>query len=339
VTLLPQWTDIVLGNYRQSEPWHNLLPTSPPHTEVDVIVPCYNVERCVRRALDSVLRQTHQGFSIYAVDDGSTDNTVRVLETYAPRCILISQPHAGPAAARNRAIRESISPFVAFIDADDEWLPDKLERQVALLRRDESLGMVCSHCLISEAGNAQGGHTAVDNVSHNGRLFKQLVRNCFVFTPSVVVRRRCLQAIGLFYEALPVSEDFNLWLRIAARWDIAIVPAVLAIVNKRPGSLSLTISPEERLRSGVAALEHVRSTCLTLSPVEQQALRIALAERIYFYGSHLLSTGAQSVSRQHLSSAFTLQPTHWRALAKLTLSYLPAEVYGSLARLKSAFTL
>ena len=316
-----------------------MLPTSPAQTEVDVIVPCYNVEHCVGRALDSVVRQTHQDFSIYAVDDGCTDNTLQVLETYAPRCMVISQVHAGPAAARNRAIRESVSPFVAFIDADDEWLPDKLERQLALLRRNESLGMVCSHCLICEPGSKENRHIGVDDVPHNGRLFKHLVRNCFVFTPSVIVRRRCLQEIGLFNEALPVSEDFNLWLRIAARWDIAIAPAVFAIVNKRPGSLSLTISSEERLRSGVAALEHVRSSCSTLSAVEQHALRLALAERIYFYGSHLLSTGAQSVSRQHLSSALKLQSTHWRALAKLTLSYLPGEIYSSLARLKSAITL
>ena len=199
--------------------------------------------------------------------------------------------------------------------------------------------MVCSHCLISEAGGKEDRHMVVDNVPHNGRLFKHLVRNCFVFTPSVVVRRRCLQEIGLFHEALPVSEDFNLWLRIAARWDIAIVPAVFAIVNKRPGSLSLTISSEERLRSGVAALEHVRSSCPNLSLVEQHALRLALAERIYCYGSHLLSTGAQSASRQHLSSVLKLQSTHWRALAKLTLSYLPGEIYCSLARLKSAITL
>lgn len=315
-----------------------MLPTSPAQTEVDVIVPCYNVEQCVGRALDSVLRQTHQDFSIYAVDDGCTDNTVQVLKTYAPRCILISQAHAGPATARNRAIRESASPFVAFIDADDEWLPDKLERQLALLRHNESLGMVCSHCLISEPRSKENRHSVVDDVPHNGRLFKHLVRNCFVFTPSVVVRRRCLEEIGLFHEAFPVSEDFNLWLRIAARWDIAIVPAVFTMVNKRPGSLSLTISPEERLRAGVAALEHVRSSCSTLSPVEQHALRLALAERIYFYGSHLLSTGEKSACRRQLASVLKLQCTHWRALAKLALSYLPGEIYGSLVRLKSAIT-
>ena len=310
-------------------------PISPTQTEVDVIVPCYNVEQYVRRALDSVLAQTHQDFSIYAVNDGCTDNTMQVLETYAPRCVSISQAHAGPAAARNRAIRQSVSPFIAFIDADDEWLPEKLERQIFLLRRNESLGMVCSHCLISESGSEENRHILPDNVPHTGRMFQHLVRNCFVFTPTVVVRRRCLEEIGLFNEALPVSEDFNLWLRIAARWEIAFVPEVLAIVKKRPASLSIAIPPEERLRSGVAALDHVRSTCSGLSSAEQHALRLALAERVYFYGSYLLSTGAKTASRKHLASALEFQATHWRAVAKLALSFLPGEIYGSLARLKT----
>jgi glycosyltransferase involved in cell wall biosynthesis len=312
-----------------------LPPISPTQSEIDVIVPCYNVEHYVRRALDSVLAQTHQDFRIYAVNDGCTDNTTQILETYAPRCVSISQAHAGPAAARNRAIRESASPFIAFIDADDEWLPEKLERQISLLRRNKSLGMVCSHCLISESGSEENRHILVEDVPRSGRLFQHLVRNCFVFTPTVVVRRQCLEEVGLFNEALPVSEDFNLWLRIAARWEIAIVPEVLAVAKKRSGNLSVTTPPQERLRSGVAALEHVRSSCSRLSTMEQHALRLALAERIYFYGSYLLSTGAKTASRKHLASALELQSTHWRAFAKLALSFLPGELYGSLARLKS----
>jgi len=198
--------------------------------------------------------------------------------------------------------------------------------------------MVCSHCLITASGIDENRHIFVDTVPHTGRLFQHLVRNCFVFTPTVVVRRQCLEDIGLFNEELSVSEDFNLWLRIAARWEIAIIPEVLAIVKKRPGSLSVTTSPDEQLRSGVASLEHVRSSCSGLSPAEQNALRLALAERIYFYGSHLLSAGDKTASRKHLVSALGLQFTHWRALAKLALSYLPGEIYGSLARLKSAIT-
>jgi hypothetical protein len=155
-------------------------------------------------------------------------------------------------------------------------MPEKLERQISLLRRDKSLGMVCSHCLISQSGSEESPYIMVDTVPHNGRLFQQLVRNCFVFTPTVVVRRRCLEQIGLFNEALPVCEDFNLWLRIAARREIAIIPEVLAIVKKRPGSLSVTTSVEEQLRSGVASLEHVRSNCSDLSPAEHNALRLGI---------------------------------------------------------------
>ena len=289
----------------------------------------------MQRALNSVLAQTHQDFWIYAVNDGCTDNTMQVLEQYTHRCVSISQAHAGAAAARNRAIRESASPFIAFIDADDEWLPEKLDRQISLLRKNKSLGMVCSHCVISASGSAENQHISADSVPHTGRLFQYLVRNCFVFTPTVVVRRGCLEEIGLFNEALPVCEDFNLWLRIAARWEIGIIPEVLAIVKKRPGSLSVTTSAEEQLRSGIASLEHVRSSCSGLSPSEQNALRLALAERIYFYGSHLLSAGAKTASRKLLVSALELQSTHWRAFTKLALSFLPGEIYGSLARLKT----
>jgi cellulose synthase/poly-beta-1,6-N-acetylglucosamine synthase-like glycosyltransferase len=260
---------------------------------------------------------------------------MKVLERYAHRCVSMSQPHAGPAAARNRAIRESVSPFIAFIDADDEWLPHKLDRQISVLRRNKSLGMVCSHCLVSDSNGEDGSYVAVNNALHHGRLFQRLVRNCFVFTPTVVVRRRCLEETGLFNEALPVSEDFNLWLRIAARWDIAVVPEVLAVVKKRPGSLSATVSSQERLQSGVAALEDVRSRCSGLSPLEQHALRLALAERIYFYGSYLLSSGAKTASRKQLASVLQLQSTHWRAFAKLALSFLPGEFSTSLARPKA----
>ena len=313
------------------------VPTSPQlHTEVAVIVPCYNVEPYLQRALDSALAQTFSDFHIYAVDDGSADSTVQILET-APRCCFVSQPHAGPAAARNRAIQMSRSPFIAFLDADDEWLPQKLERQMALLKQDPTLGLVCSLCTISEPGRERRVIPEADNIPSSGRLFRHLIRKCFVFTPTVVVRRDCLEEVGLFNESLAVSEDFNLWLRIAARWRIAFMPEVLAITHKRPGSLSASISPKKRLRNGVAALEHVQAVCPELSPAEARALRGALAERIYFHGSFFLSTGAKEHSRRKLVSVLKLRPTYWRAVAKLGLSFLPTLVSKSLIGIRGMF--
>lgn len=308
---------------------------SQMRSEVAIVVPCYNVEPYLQRALDSVYAQSYRDFHICCVDDGSTDGTLQVLKTNARSCTFVCQPHAGPAAARNRAIRVSDSAFVAFLDADDKWMPSKLERQITMLKQDPTLGLVCSLCLVSELGNERRAAFSADGVPGCGRLFQDLVRNCFVFTPTVVVRRRCLEEVGLFNEALPVSEDFNLWLRIAARWKIALLPETLAITHKRPGSLSASIAPEERLRAGVVALEHVQSSCPELSPSDRRALRRALAERMYFHGSFLLSTGAQGLARQKLLGALKHRPTHWRAIAKLGLTFLPLHVTDALVQLKS----
>jgi len=191
---------------------------------VAVVVPCYNVEFCLARALDSVLGQTYRDFCFYAVDDGSTDGTAQVLEKYANRGVCAHQIHAGQAAARNRGIRMSESPYVAFLDADDEWLPTKLELQVALLNQDPSIGLICSGCAPGEGSLMGRSGAGTTNLPKSGKLFEQLIRDCFVFTPTVVVRRRCLEEVGLFNESLAVGEDFNLWLRIAARWKIALIP-------------------------------------------------------------------------------------------------------------------
>jgi glycosyltransferase involved in cell wall biosynthesis len=300
--------------------------SAPIRPEVAVILPCYNVESYLQRSLSSVFAQRYSDLHIYAVDDGSTDGTVQILETNSHRCSFVTQHHAGPAASRNRAIRMSSAPFIAFLDADDEWLPQKLARQVAFLKQNPTLGLVCSLCAVRAPGAERVGVFPTIDAPHSGRLFRRLVRNCFIFTPTVVVRRSCLDDIGLFNEALLTSEDFNLWLRIAARWKIALLPEVLAIAHRRSGSLSATIAPEQRLSNGVAAVEDVRSRCPQLSRSEKRALRAALAERLYFEGSRLLSTGAKAAARTKLAAAHELKIMHWRALAKLALSFLPDRV-------------
>jgi Glycosyl transferase family 2 len=313
----------------------NTLPANPQTRDtVAVIVPCYNAERHLERALDSAIRQTYANLRIYAVDDGSTDRTLQILESHSDRCSFLSRQRAGPAAARNSAIRMSDSTFVAFLDADDEWLPLKLERQVALLKQDSTLGLVCCGCAVRGEGTTRPFLSGRRASPLSGRLFRRLVRECFIFTPTVVVRRRCLEEVGLFNESLPVSEDFNLWLRIAARWKIAFSPEALAVTHQRSESLSASIPAEVRLRTGVAALEHVQGVCPEITSAERRALRVALAERHYFHGSFLLSTGDKEASRRSLSSALKLQPTHWRALAKLGLGFLPGDAARSLAGFK-----
>jgi glycosyltransferase involved in cell wall biosynthesis len=307
---------------------------TPNRSEVAVILPCYNAEDYLQRSLTSVFTQSYSDWHVYAVDDGSTDHTVEILEANCSRCSFEIQRHGGPAAARNRAIEMSTSPFVAFLDADDEWLPQKLARQLDLLKQFPTLGLVCSLCVLQTAGKQTVDTFPGIAAPYSGRLFERLVRQCFIFTPTVVVRRRCLEDVGLFNESLLTSEDFNLWLRVAARWDIALLPELLAITHKRPGSLSAAIAPEKRLSNGVAAIADVRSKCPRLTRTEARALRTTLAERLYYEGSYLLLAGAKTAARAKLAEAQKLKITNWRAVAKLSLSILPNRVYRSILRSK-----
>jgi glycosyltransferase involved in cell wall biosynthesis len=312
---------------------------STTHCAVDVIVPCYNVEDCVERALNSVFAQSHRNLCVYAVDDGSKDRTPQVLEKYAGRCTVLRQTHAGQAAARNRGIRMSESPYVAFIDADDEWLPAKIERQISWLEQEPDLGFVCSLCA---PGKAQANDWETlerpSNSSHTADAsFEQLLRACFVFTPTVVARRRCLDGVGLFNESLAVSEDFNLWLRIASRWKIAMMPDVLAIRHMRANGLSQTTAPEAVLRNGIAALEDVRSNCPGLSAKDENALLAVLCERYYDYASYLLAAGSRMASRGNFRMTLRLQPFNWHAIAKLGLSYLPQDVFNAVMAVKRSY--
>jgi glycosyltransferase involved in cell wall biosynthesis len=299
-----------------------------------VVLPCYNAANYLARALESVLAQTYINFSICAVDDGSTDKTPEILKRYSGFGLHFRQERSGPGAARNLGIRMSKSRYVAFLDADDYWLPEKLQRQVALLEQNPAVGLVCSDCATLREGKIGPSYFANGHIPRTGKLFERLTSECFIFTPTVVVRRECLDDIGLFNESLQVSEDFNLWLRIAARWELAVVPEVLAIRDTRPEGLSLTTRVEVSLQNGITALEDARSVCQGLSGGELHALRNALAERYYLYGSYLLANGLRDDSRKPLASALRCQPARWRALVKLACSFLPSDAFKTLASLR-----
>jgi glycosyltransferase involved in cell wall biosynthesis len=304
--------------------------------EVAVVLPCYNAANYLARALESVLAQTHGDLRLFAIDDGSTDATPQILERYSHYWVHVRQEHAGQAAARNRGMHMSDSPYIAFLDADDYWLPEKLERQVEVLRQNPNVGLVCSDCETLKAGKLTGSYFTGRRVPRTGKLFEHLVRECFVFTPTVVVRRKCLENVGVFNESLRVSEDFNLWLRIASRWEVATVPEVLAVRAMRPEGLSLSTPPEIYLENGITALEHVKSVCKELSPGETRALRKAIAARYYVYGSHLLAGGLRNQSRAKLAVAMRRQPAHLRAWIKFALSFLPEDAYRRLRGIRQS---
>ncbi len=207
---------------------------------MSVVIPAYNAAAFVRRAVDSVLAQTMAGVEVIAVDDGSTDDTCGVLAGYGDCLRLLTQANAGPAAARNRGLREARGEFVAFLDADDWWLPAKLERQVALMRARPDVGF-CSTAtrVVTQAGKPAGDWPCC--MEDEGPLLELLfVRSAAISgsTSGVLGRRALLTEVGGFDEALRGFEDPDLWIRLAARTRYACIPEPLTVVVRTPGSVS-----------------------------------------------------------------------------------------------------
>jgi glycosyltransferase involved in cell wall biosynthesis len=227
---------------------------------VSVIIPTYNAAEFIESCLLSVLHQTYPDMEVIVVDDGSEDSTRQVLAPYIAQGKIkyLYQQNGGPAAARNLALRHARGEFIAFQDADDLWVPEKLEMQVATLRQNPDIGMVYSDTeWFGEEWERQRKHSRKlrDFERRNpkrfrrGRIFNGLLGYNFIPTIAVLVRRSVLRQTGVFLEEIngqrfSFGEDFELWLRISKICNVEFSPQKLAMrrvhrnqitANKRDG--------------------------------------------------------------------------------------------------------
>lgn len=199
---------------------------------VSVIIPAYNAAATIVRAFDSVRAQIGVGTEIIAIDDASADNTIEVVrQAIRPgeNIRLIRMPkNAGASAARNAGIREARGRYLAFLDADDVWLPGKLLKQVAAIEADPDITLVtCNSQMTSVAGvPLKEGH--VNRPPVGGRdAWKTLLVYNFMPTPTILTRTKLVRELGGFDEALAVGEDLDLWIKLAVRGKVAVLPEIL----------------------------------------------------------------------------------------------------------------
>jgi glycosyltransferase involved in cell wall biosynthesis len=214
---------------------------------VSVVLATYNYGRYLAGALDSVLGQTFNDLEVIVIDDGSTDETQQVVKPYLsnPRVRYFTTDHCGQPAAKNAGIRLTRAPLIAFLDADDLWLPTKLEKQVALFSKNPNLGVVYSRrFLIDEHGRQL--HLTQPALPR-GQVLDAMFRQNFICFSSAVVRRSVLEDVGLFDTDLALAIDYDLWLRIAQRYPFDYVDEPL--VKYRTGHASLSRRTEERLKT------------------------------------------------------------------------------------------
>ena len=196
--------------------------------EISVVVPTYNRKQLVRRALESIRRQTLQPFEVIVVDDGSTDGTFEMLESEYPEFRHIRQPHSGVSKARNLGLTFcGKNNWVAFLDSDDEWKPNKLEKQAVWIARNPEYS-IC-HC--DEIWIRRGARVnpMKKHRKSGGWIYPSCLPLCVVSPSAVLIHSSVFEQVGEFDESLPVCEDYDLWLRISNQYRLGYIEEKLVV--------------------------------------------------------------------------------------------------------------
>ncbi|HEY2008367.1 MAG TPA: glycosyltransferase family A protein [Rhizomicrobium sp.] len=281
---------------------------------VCVVIPAYNSEATLLRALDSVAAQTLAPSEILVVDDASSDATPSLAKNYhqASVNVISLQTNAGASGARNHGIRLASADLVAFLDADDEWMPTKLEKQVQLIVTNQnSTFCSCGSSLISADGSNLGDIYRGQVVTTGPEAWKALLKDNYVTTPSVLVWRRHLLALGGFNESLKIAEDQDMWIRLAARGALSYVPEMLVRVHDRRSSLSGGSFDEQMTYTLPMVERHLERFADRLTREDRQSI---LGRRLLRLGQLAFSRGAPDVGRRLIWRSISMGYKPWEGL-------------------------
>jgi glycosyltransferase involved in cell wall biosynthesis len=226
--------------------------TDPQLPRISVVIPCYNAERYISATIESVLAQNWPDLEVVVVDDGSKDTSVQIIRERFPHVLLVQQANQGVAAARNTGIKASSGDWIAFLDADDLWLPGKLHRQWQSIESNPEARMgytawqvwESSDAIPTSAFMAQLANDANDAAKWPGAtgwIYPQLLLDCIVWTSTVLVQRTLLDEIGDFNPTLRIGEDYDLWLRASRHTPIVRVSAPTALYRQHPQSITKSL--------------------------------------------------------------------------------------------------
>lgn len=214
---------------------------------VSVIIPTYNRIPLLLEAVDSVLKQTFVDFELIVVDDGSSDGTEKALNSYRDRLVYHFQNNQGVSAARNQGIQMTRGKWIALLDSDDLWLPEKLETQIRFLSQNPE-ALICQ----TEEVWIRNGRRLNPLKKHqkvSGDIFVSSLRLCLVSPSAVIIKKDLFERVGCFDEELPACEDYDLWLRISAQFPVYLIDQPLVVKRGgHPDQLSRSIPSLDRFR-------------------------------------------------------------------------------------------
>ena len=294
---------------------------------VSVVIPTFNCERFIGRTVGSALRQTYRDFEIIVVDDGSTDGTQAVLAEYGEALHYIKQANQGASAARNAALSRATGEYIAYLDADDLWHPEKLAHQVEYLDAYPSCGFVHTEVAVIDEQdsvlyarfNKETGRTVPQ-----GKCLRDILQRSHIQTLTVLERRSAFDRAGKFDLRLPVAQDYLHWIQVALHgYEIGYLPEPLGQYRWRAGSL---MSSQRRLLGDFAKIYEILLAEHRLEDVHGSEVRRLIDTQLYTnqrqlaYLERLECSGA--VARRRLRRLVQQWPFRLELYLDLAKSYM-----------------
>jgi len=313
--------------------------------KVSVITAAYNHVEYIRQSVESVHAQTYRDFEHIVVDDGSTDGTADVLKDFGDQITYIRQDNRGAHAAINVGIRASSGEYIAILDSDDAWLPDKLEHQMRAFEQYPEAGLVYSQAyLIDSKSNLQNDRVPIGRpFSDSCRAFQELLIENKIPVLTALFRRTCVKDVGLFCETLKALSDWDLWLRISAKWPVIFVPEPLALYRIHENNTWHSLLQSGRVDRERLLLLDRAAAVLSGDTLEEKRSREIIHAA---FGDTVLSTTFEYCCRHQYSEAKSyllfarhLRPLPWkdrrviRLVAKLLLGQRGTEAIRGIKRL------
>lgn len=299
--------------------------------EISVIIPAYNSEETIVQTIKTVIRQTFHDFELIVIDDGSKDKTPELVHSIKDdRIKLFSYENGGLPTARNRGMTHSNGEFIAFLDADDLWTPDKLELQLAALKQSSEAGLAYSWTYFMDINERGEAVTLLPSPSYSfeGDVYEKLLVSDFIHSGSnTLIRRQTLDSVGNFDSTLKSCEDWDYWLRVAASWHFVVVPKHQVFYRRSPNSMSSKV--EVMRREALIAMGKAYKS----APADLQHLKRHTLANLHKYcaGLYLQRSSARKdiwQAWQDLSSAIRIRPQNLldRTTQKLLIKLLVKQV-------------
>ena len=298
-----------------------------------MVIPVYNGEKHVREALESVFAQTFHDYEIICVDDGSTDRSHEIVKSYGEKVVYCRQENGGPSSARNKAIDISRGEYIAFLDQDDLWYPDKLEQQVGFLRRNPDVAMVHSNINISLDDVVVHNGLEIGKRQYSDSVFEELCMGNFINSITVVVRRTILDRTGCFDESFRLAQDYDLWLRVAAEHKIAFQDEILGEYrlhggNSSKGNLGV-------IKDDINILNKIRSMYPALvSNIPDGKVNARYYQKYYMLGYGHFCNYDLVEARKYFLKALRMKKTSLRTLTYIISTFLRENTIRRVRRFK-----